>query len=141
MTTRRGFMGLLGGGAVAGPSAIKKALASAPLKQGSAFFNMPSESTPASYGLECNGLGARGIMNFMSSGPGVARQTNYAEFDADIAALKSISLGHKIRMQNQRDYDRRLSEKIQRFLEQKNLNWIGLSEDTILALIKQEAGE
>lgn len=120
MTTRRSFLSLLGGAAVAGPSALSataERVASVPLADWAA---PPTGGMPmASAGTSAPNLTVAGAK--LLGVPDWLRDTWKHEakhvhiLDPDIAALKSMSLSAKIAMQRKRNYEQREADFWRRF--------------------------
>ena len=139
-SSRRGFLSLLGGGAVAGPGALKKAVAAA------SSGKIASEVMPVTdgcYGLKSNDVDvnwlARDILEAMNGGSGAAITQPHESRFTDIDALVSVSPTQKARLHRQKHRDADLQHQLRRFVEANNLNWVGLTEEKLMTLIKKAA--
>jgi len=120
---RRGFLGFMGGAAVAGPSALKQAAEnmvglsrSAALSPGVGGFGAPAPAQPgdanALTGLlrEHKLLGM--IRNLTADQRNELRRRTWVDrLDPDLASYASFSLSAKIAMQRERNVDARLAHR------------------------------
>lgn len=136
-SSRRGFLGLIAGGATAGPGALKKAIAQ------SSVIDLPSNIPPVSLSTATDTSDWRAceILQLMKPARGPVTFNQHEQVFSDIACLKSISNGHKCRMNKQKQREYELAHNLGEFLKDKKLNWIGLSEENFMSIIKKAAGE
>lgn len=142
---RRGFLGFLGGAAVAGPGMVKTAAAhgmeSLSLGQVAGGFSTgyglegPAFATAAMDVADVSPLDAghwaqRELAEFlgMTAKDLVERRraTHVSVLDPDLAVMRSLSLTTKIRMQRDRQFERGLEEQrgyLARQLERAIKNW------------------
>ncbi|WP_298966171.1 hypothetical protein [uncultured Roseibium sp.] len=139
-SSRRGFLGLIAGGATAGPGALKGALASA------SEMGFPTASVGIPQGGDNNPNTAaiyiaRDILRNLERKKGEPEISRHNNLFADIEALKSISPSAKARMQHDKHLDRELAFMIDSFLRERGLKWVGLSEESLMSIIKKAAGD
>lgn len=121
---RRSFFGLLGGAAVAGPGMVERAAAQtmADLDVGQYVGVGPvMPPMPAMLDMDTTSTGKSGTISELLSlqsdmrrllGKSAERrarerrETYVGSLDPDIAALRSVSLAHKVEMQRRRVYER-----------------------------------
>ena len=121
---RRGFFGLLGGAAVAGPSVAKSAA-----EMGMADLAMPGVHLGGSYGdyskqavcTEKNSSerAAKYLERLLGkSDDQIARETRetyVSALDPDVASLRSMTLASKIRLQKRVQYERNRQREIENY--------------------------
>ena len=139
-SSRRGFLGLLGGGAFAGPKAVKQAFAKV------ASTGIP---TMTNVGISSNlcvsddqSWRAREVLSLLRGRhqkPSInLHQTNSYP---NIEALHSVSKVNKHRMSVELDRERALTNSIRELVQHYRLDWIGLSEEQLIGQIEKIAGD
>jgi len=119
---RRGFLGFLGGAAIAGPSMAKQAVAAtvADLNLAGLSGGIPVPDYDGPVGQAIGGSGAKewAVARLAKLAIRTAEQHDYHRrsvrpnmLDPDIASYRSIALHQKIRMQRDRDYVRGLEQE------------------------------
>lgn len=136
---RRGFMGFLGSGAAAGPSALKSAVAK--ISSGSVVVHSYGIPTESPQNLESGYHAARNIMSLLRPVTSPAKYYGGGGRYADIEGLVSVSPVQKARMSSERERDEVLTRTVGEFIQERKLNLVGLTEESVLALARKVAGE
>lgn len=111
---RRAFFGFMGGAAVAGPAAVKSAaemgLGDLSVSVGNFGNSVAGSSIAGADPADSKTCAQRGLSRLLGkSAVQIAREkrdTYVHAFDADVAALRSVTIGNKIRLQKRLNYDR-----------------------------------
>ena len=141
-SSRRGFLGLIGGGAVAGPGALKKAMANA---TASKLASVPTvQEVPVGYSNAVEASGswrAQEILQLIQPRREASFVPAHECWFADVRALKSVSETAKCQIQMRRRREIELANCLSEFIKEKRLDLVGLTEDSLLSIIKKAAGE
>jgi hypothetical protein len=141
---RRGFLGALGGAAVAGPSAGKavaqgiasSGLNAAPIAASGQLYSYdPNIRSDPKQGW------AKGILSMWKQSCGPSYSTNDVYMDCDLRALKSVSLTAKVQISARKQHEKNLRAQLKAFSDETGLSFLGLSEDVLLKQLKEFAGE
>lgn len=120
---RRGFLGLLGGAAVAGPGMAKQAISDlsignvlkeAGIAQGGVFSTLGDTVAGASAAAEGDWLQrelAKVLGLTAAQHAKEMREMSVVALDPDIASYRAVALHRKISLQRERDYWRRINER------------------------------
>lgn len=130
---RRGFLGGALGAVTAGPGVAKAALSEAPSVNQYDSFNTSLSNAINKYNP------ASEVMKIIEGGAGPARGTSENILFPDIAALKSVSPGHKIRMMNEEVHKDRVRYEIEYWLREKGLSPNLVPIETALEMIRKAA--
>ena len=130
---RRRFLGFLAGGAIAGPGMVKSAAAQtmADLNLGALGLSAGAGMAPGPVGNVVGGSdwATRGLAELLGrtalEHAKAKREVWLQGLDADIAALGSVSLATKIRMQRERTYSAHL-ESQRNYFERAIAEMIGV---------------
>lgn len=141
---RRGFLGALGGAAVAGPSAGQA------MVQGIASSGLNAAQIAGS-GLRYAGNTnsrydpkqdwAQRILRMLKRVDTPSYSTNDIYMDCDLRALKSVSLTAKVQISARRQHENNLRAELKAFSDETGLSFLGLSEDALLKQLKEFACE
>ena len=145
MTSRRGFLRLLGGTAITagssaggGPAILKQAIHRA-TTAGSIAKAAVTSAAPLK-GPDTLSFTALDVLRTLENTTHDSRVEHHTSY-ADIDALVSVSKVYKARMTNDRRREENLARQVQEFLRQSKLNLVGLSEETLLSIIRKTAGQ
>lgn len=139
-STRRGFLGLLGGGAVAGPSALKGAMADVAVSDVAGAGIRSGDLTCGSASSDGGDWRAAEILRILQGKVGPTTYHAHMDTYPDIEALKSTSLSFRARKIREKNIDAAVAEQVRLFIRERGLNLVGMTEETLLTIIKKAAG-
>lgn len=144
-STRRGFLGLIGGGAVTGPKVLGAAIRGA---AGQVHVGNLKSSIASSNDLGIGGAPDDNVkwlagcaLDTIRSGIGPAKLHPHEEQYLDIEALVSVSRGQKARMASERKRQERISAWVRDFAEAYKLDLLGIKEGELIRLLEKVAGK
>lgn len=135
-STRRSFLGLLGGGAAAGPVTVKQALSQVPQSTGIGCVERVAGNAVCSEPTDHGEWLAKHVLDLMEARTGPAKTENFSPVYADIEALVSVSRTSKVRMTNEKEKQERIGSALRDFISHHKLNWLGMSEKEIFDYVE-----
>lgn len=138
---RRGFLGALGGAAVGTPAALKSAIAKGSAER---LSNIPSGVLGYSNACPESHRGswrAHDVLRLLRPESQPSRSRVHQDRYEDIECLVSVSRSHKSRMTAERERQSQLEFAVAEFIAEQKLDWVGLTEETVIRLAKKAAGE